>query len=224
MSQQLSIKEAERKAFRLSTSQDGLYDTFIGFFIVLMSIAPWLDENGMRTPWNIILAEGIGFAILLGILAIKKFVVAPRIGQVRYGAERKKRIKRLAIGMAIVFILTVALIGMTIRAIYFREPIFDKPFQTNFPLDIVHTGAGIFIFAIFSVIGYMNDYPRMYVYGLLFGFSYVVSTTLQDITGNPLYWPWALAGLGAAVTGLVLFARFLQAYPSPIDPTMNEKD
>jgi hypothetical protein len=222
MSNQMNLKEAERKAFRLSTSQDGLYDTFLGLFIMLLSITPWLDENGMRTPWNIILVEGIAFAILLGVLAIKKFVVAPRIGQVRFGAERKNRMKRLAIGMAIIFILTVVLFGMTVRAIYFGEPLVDKPIQSNFPLDIVHTGAGIFIFAIFSVIGYINDYPRMYIYGLLFGLGYVISTTLQDITGNPLYWPWALAGLCAAVTGLLLFTQFLQSYPVPKESALNE--
>ena len=218
----MNLKEAERKAFRLSTSQDGLYDTFFGLMIVLFSAMPWLDENGLRTPWNVILVESIGLLILLGVLVIKKYIVAPRIGHVRYGAERKKRMKRLAAGMGLIFVLTVALFGLTVRAIYFGEPLIDKPIQTNFPLDIVHTGAGIFIFAIFSLIGYMNDYPRLYVYGLLFGMGYIISTTLQDITGNPLYWPFTLAGLGAAVTGFVLFTCFLQSYPVPTESTLNE--
>ncbi len=213
--QPMSIKEAERKAFRLSTNQDGLYDIFIGAYIILLSAMTWLDENGLRTPWNVILVLVLGLLILLGITLTKKFIVAPRIGQVRYGVERQQRMKRLAIGMMIIFLLTVALFGMTISAIYFREPILKGTFEWAFPLDIVHTAAGIFIFAIFSVIGYMNDYARLYLYGFLFGLGYVVSTTLQDITGNPFYWPWALAGLVAVVIGLILFARFLRDYPLP---------
>ena len=214
----LRLKEAERKAFRLSTSQDGLYDIFIGSYIGLMSATPWLDENGLRTPWNIALTMTLGMLILLGVMLIKKFIVAPRIGLVRYGIDRKKRMKKLAIGMAVIFLLTLALFGMTVSAIYFREPIFKGSLEWSFPLDIVHTAAGIFIFAIFCMIGYMNDYPRMYLYGFLFGLGYVISTALQDITGNPLYWPWALAGLVAVIIGIILFIRFLREYPLPQEP------
>ena len=85
----LSVKEAERKAFRLSTSQDGLYDFFFGAYTILLSLMPWLDENGMRTPWNVILVMALGFLILSGVMLLKKFLIAPRIGQVRYGADRK---------------------------------------------------------------------------------------------------------------------------------------
>jgi len=214
----VNLKEAERKAFRLSTSQDGLYDIFIGAYIILMSATPWLDENGLRTPWNVILTMTLGMLILLGVTLIKKFIVAPRIGQVRYGAERKTRMRRLAMGMAVIFLLTLALFGMTLSAIYFREPIFNGSIEWSFPLDIVHTAAGIFIFAIFCMIGYMNDYVRLYFYGFLFGLGYVVSTALQDITGNPFYWPWALAGLVAVVIGIILFIRFLREYPPPQEP------
>jgi MFS family permease len=218
--QSLSLKEAESKAYQLSTSQDGLYDIFNGMLIILLSLTPWLDENGLHMPWNIILAEGLVFLILLAVLLAKKFVVAPRIGQVRYGVERKKRMKRLAVGMTIIFLITVALLAGTVSAIYYREPIFNGSIDWSLPLDPVHTAAGIFIFALFSVIGYVNDYIRMYLYGFLFGLGYVLSTLLQDITGNPLYWPWALAGLVAVIIGLILFVRFLRDYPLSQEPVL----
>jgi hypothetical protein len=216
----LSLKEAERKAFRLSTSQDGLYDFFFGTYIILLSLMPWLDENGMGTPWNVILVMALGLLILLGVLLAKKYVVAPRIGQVRFGAERKQRMRRLAIAMAIIFLITVVLFAMTVSAIYYREPIFQGSIEWALPLDPVHTMAGVFIFAIFSVIGYVNDYVRLYLYGFLYGLGYVVSTILQDITGNPFYWPMALVGLVVALTGLVLFLRFLREYPLPQEPVL----
>jgi MFS family permease len=213
----LSLKEAERKAFRLSTSQDGLYDIFIGAYIALLSTAPWLDENGLSSPWNVILIYILGLMIFLGVILLKKFVVAPRIGQVRFSPERKKRLRRLAIGMAAIFLLTLVMFGMTVSAIYFREPIFDGSIEWALPLDLVHTAAGIFIFTIFCLIGYVNDNARYYLYGFLFGLGYVISTVLQDITGDPFYWPWMLAGLVAVVIGLVLFVRFLREYPLPQD-------
>jgi MFS family permease len=218
--QLISLQAAERRAFRLSTSQDGLYDIFFGVLIILLSFNPWLDENGLRTPWNVILTEGLAFLILLGVLLAKKFVVAPRIGQVRYGHERKRRMKRLAMGMLITFLMTVVLFGMTLRAIYFGEPIFKGSIGWDLPFDLVHTAAGIFIFGLFSVIGYMNDYARLYFYGFLFGLGYVVSTALEDITGNPFYWPWTLAGLVPVIVGLVLFLRFLRDYPQTSEPVL----
>ena len=218
-----NVKEAERKAFRLNNSQDGLYDIFFGTYFALLSMMPWLDENGMRTPWNVILVLALGLLILIGAPLIKKFMVAPRIGHVRYGVDRKKRMKKLAVGMAVIFVLTLVLFGMTVSAIYLREPIFNGfngAVEWIFPLDIVHTAAGVLIFAIFSLIGYMNDYPRLYLYGFLFGLGYVVSTVLQDMTGNPTYWPGMLAGAVAAVIGIILFIRFLRDYPLPQEPVL----
>jgi MFS family permease len=217
MSQEIDLKAAERKAYRLSTSQDGLHDTFIGLFIVLLSIMPWLDENGMRTPWNVVLVLALGLLIQLGVLAAKKFVVAPRIGRVQYGVDRKKRMKHLAIGMGTIFLLTVAIFVLTISAIYFREPAVQGPLQSGLPFDIVHTGAGIFIIAIFSLLAYMNDHPRLYLYGWLFGIGYVVSTYIQDQTGSLFYWPWAIAGILVAIIGAILFSLFLKKYPIPVD-------
>jgi hypothetical protein len=204
----------------LSTSQDGLYDIFIGAYIVLQSAMPWLDGNGLRTPWNVILVLALGLLIFGGVILIKKFIVAPRIGMVRHGVERKKRLKRLSIAMMIIFALTLALFGMTVSAIYGGEPIFQQSIGWPFRLDLVHTAAGIFIFAIFSLIGYMNDYVRLYFYGFFFGLGYIISTALQDITGILFYWPWALAGLAAVIIGLLIFFRFLRTYPLTQDATL----
>lgn len=212
MAKNLSIKEAERRAYQLSTSQDGLYDVFLGLFILLESILPLLDENGLPFPWNLILIETLAFMILGGVFLGKKFLIAPRIGLVKFGSDRKKRLKRLAIGMAIIFLLTVGLFVLTLLGTR-RGSLLDSPIQWPYELDLVHTGAGIFILGIFSLIGYMNDHPRMYLYGALFGFGYILSTYIQDQTGTLFYWPFAISGLVVAIIGLTLFSRFLQKYP-----------
>jgi MFS family permease len=213
MSQILRLKEAERKAFRLSHSADGLYDAFLGLFIMLVSTLPWMDSTWLPSPWNVVLVEGIALICLLGVLAIKKFVVAPRIGQVRYGPYRKKRLKRLAAIMVIMVFITVILFGLTLSAIYLREPIWKNGPQWDLPLDPVHTAAGVFILGIFCLIGYMNDYPRLYLYGGLFGAGYIVSTTIDDLIGIPFYWPCTIVGVLVLMIGLILFSRFLKQYP-----------
>jgi hypothetical protein len=207
MSDVLSLKEAERKAFQLSNSHDGLYDIFFGVFIAALSSMAWLDENGLRTPWNFILVEAIGFAVLLGVLITKKFVVAPRVGQVRFGPERKKRIRQLAVVMGIAFALTVGLFLLTLTASQ-RGPV-----GQGFKLDIVHVGAGLFMWAVFSFIGWMKDFPRMILYGWIFGSGYVISTILQDLTAGLFQWPLAISGVIVTAIGVVIFVRFLEKYP-----------
>jgi hypothetical protein len=214
MHQVLSLKAAERKAFQLSNSQDGLYDVFLGTFIVALSSLGWMDENGLRTPWNVIAIEAISLIILLGVLATKKFVVAPRVGQVRYGPDRKKRFRQSAILLGIIFVLTVGLVALTLRA-NLRGPIFDGAIGWGLKFDIVHAGAGLFMWAIFSFIGWIKDFPRMILYGGMFGSGYFVSTLLQDQNGGLFQWPLAVAGLIVTVVGLVIFIRFFEKYPLP---------
>ena len=69
---------------------------------------------------------------------------------------------------------------------------------------------------------YINDYPRLYLYGWLFGGGYVLATYLQDLGGGSFYWPQTLAGLAAAIIGLVLFIRFLKEYPLPDEKASSE--
>ncbi len=227
MSQILNLKEAERKAFRLSHNEDGLYDSFLGLLIILLSVAPWLDSTWLPSPWNVVLLEGIALSIFLGVLATKKFVVAPRIGWVRYSPARKQRMKQLAITMLIIFIVTAVLFGLTLSAIYLREPIRKGTFQWGLKLDLVHTIAGVFILGIFCLIGYMNDYPRLYLYGGLFGAGYIVSTALEDFRGILFYWPWTITGALAVVIGLIIFGLFLKKYPklpeSALIPNQNKE-
>jgi hypothetical protein len=157
--------------------------------------------------------------ILGGVFLGKKFLVAPRIGLVKFGADRKKRLKRLAIGMAIIFLITVGLFVLTLLGTR-RGSILNTPIQCPYSLDLVHTGAGIFILGIFSLLGYMNDYPRMYLYGALFGFGYFLSTYIQDQTGTLFYWPWAISGLLVAIIGFTMFTRILQKYPLHHNPSI----
>lgn len=44
MSQQISLKEAERKAFR-SKYNDGLWDILLGCFFLMFAVAPYLSPT-----------------------------------------------------------------------------------------------------------------------------------------------------------------------------------
>ena len=223
MSKEIDLKEAERSAYRLSNSQDGLYDTYLGIYILILSTMPWMDAKGLQVPWNVILVLGSGFLVLGVALMLKKFMVVPRIGLVIHGKNRKKRLKKLSWIMSIFFLLTVGLFALTFIAAR-RGSILNTSIQWDSELDIVHTLAGIFIFGIFCLIGYMNDYPRLYLYGGLFGFGYILSTYLEDLEVLVYYWPWAAAGIIVGLIGILQFIRFMKDFPIPDEPAYEHKN
>ena len=223
MSKEINLKDAERNAYRLSNSQDGLYDTYLGVYILLLSTLPWMDAKGLQMPWNVILVLGSGFLVLGGVFIIKKFIVVPRIGLVVHGQNRKKRLKKLSWIMCIIFLLTVGLFALTFVATR-RGSILNTSIQWDFELDIVHTLGGIFVFGIFCIIGYMKDYPRMYLYGGLFGFGYILSTYLEDLELLAYYWPWAAAGVIVGLIGILQFIRFMKEFPIPDEPALENQN
>ena len=82
MSEKISLKEAERKAFR-STFLDGLNDILWGLTILSLAVSAILRES-IDPPWNYLPLIGvfvIGYPLYF---AGKKWVVNPRMGLVRF--------------------------------------------------------------------------------------------------------------------------------------------
>ena len=194
MSTNINLKEAEKTAYRLSTSQDGLYDVVQGLFIILLSFLTWMDANGLQTPWNVILIEGIGFLIYRGVLLGKKYLVVPRIGTVRHGKGRRKRLRGLFITMIVIFLITGSLVILTYLGTRGKS-ILDLNIGWDLGFYLVQTAVAFSIFGIFFLIGYFNDYPRIILYGALFGLGYFISTYLRDQFGTLFDWPMTAVGV-----------------------------
>lgn len=69
---------------------------------------------------------------------------------------------------------------------------------------------GVLVTLILSFCGYLIDFPRLYMYGILLGMSMGLTEALGDSVGSA-----ALLGLGCVslLMGLVLLVRFVQKYP-----------
>ena len=109
MSEPMSLKAAERKAFRLNF-KDGMLEIQFGLTLLLLGIAGWLGKNGLG-PWVFLVA--IALAIVLGgaIVIIKRKISMPRMGRVKYGQARNRRVRSLhwiIFGVVILSILVVA--------------------------------------------------------------------------------------------------------------------
>jgi hypothetical protein len=209
MPQKISLKEAERKAFRL-TFQDGLWDVLIGSFAAMFAIAPLLSVS-LGDFWSSAIFLPVWGLAYLIVWLLRKYVVRPRIGVVKYGPARVGRLKRLSLTL-LVGNLAVFALGI-VAAVNFGA----------FPSGFYPLILGLFLILGFSLAAYLLDFPRLYAYGLLLA--------LAPVVGEWLYANFSAAHHGfpltfgvtsgvMILTGIVTFARFVHHNPLPdVEPS-----
>jgi len=210
MSQQMSLKEAERKAFR-STYQDGLTDILWGLYLLLGNssaiILANLGVEGLKKyipMFTFLVVGGAGF------WAAKKYITTPRIGLVKFGPKRRKKMNRMRIVLAIAVVATFVLLLLTILGLF-------NPAGWEWPGWTVDVGFGVFVIFVCSYIAYTTDYPRLYLYGWLMGLSIPASVLLEEYAGITFPIAWVISGSIILVIGIITFIRFLRDYPLPTD-------
>ena len=204
MTQDIDLKEAERKVFQ-TRFDDGLWEILIGLFALYFVIAPFLSRP-LGDFWSsAILIPMMGIAVVL-VWLIRKYVVAPRIGFVKFGPLSITRLVKFVLAMLVINL--VAFILGIISAFRFAV----------MPGWAVNGIFGLVLSSFFFAAAYLLDFSRLYIYGLLFG--------LSPLFGEWLYTNWQVPhhglpvsfGLTAGIvllTGLVVFVRFLLDNPLP---------
>lgn len=206
MSEKISLKDAERKAFQ-STYLDGLNDMLWGSTILSLAISAILRES-IDPPWNylpLIAVFVIGYPLYF---AAKKWVVSPRIGLVKFAPRRQKKLSNVRW-----FLIVLVVITFVVFLIPFVNP--GAPVTVKGPYWLVDAVFGFFVVVLFSILAFALDQPRMYLYGVLLGLSMPFDVVLEYTTGwdFPLgLFPVAVVMLGV---GIISFTRFLRDYPLP---------
>jgi len=204
MSQQISLKDAERKVFK-STFTDGLWDIFLSFFVLQFAIGPFLSTI-MGDFWSSAMLIPILGVAYLAIWVVRKYVVAPRVGVVEFGAARKTRLKRFT--MIMLAINLIAFLLGIIAALRFPSMPAGGP-------NIIF---GLILLIVFSTAAYFLDFPRLYLYGLLTALAPQIGEWLYQNKGTLHHGYPIVFGTVAGImflTGLVTFVRFLANNPLP---------
>lgn len=222
MSQSINLKELERKAFR-STFQDGLWDIFLGLLLLNMGIGTMLGGMLGETEMSLMSLLGsmvplIAFAavVLLAFWAGKKFITTPRIGLVKFGPQRKAKMKNLRAVLFVSVLLGVIMLilgwaaftgnGLPWWVTEIPLPLYVWPLQT-----IIVFGLG----------AYFLDVTRFYAYGVLYGLPFPLGILLvenTDLTGlSSMAITFGVAAGVMMLIGVVLFVRFLRKYPLPAE-------
>jgi hypothetical protein len=212
VSEKLSLKELERKAFR-STFQDGLWDIFLGLLLLNMGGGTLLGGSGMSPLWSMVILTLFVGLVLLGFWAGKKFLTTPRIGAVEFGPQRRSKLRRVRVVLFLSVLMGVLMFLWGLGAWSGRLPYL----LAELPIPAYVWAVQCVV--VFSVAAYFMDVTRFYIYGVLYALPFPLgillahNTTLTGALSMAI--TFGTAGGILVLIGVVLFVRFLRRYPLP---------
>ena len=207
MNNEMSLKEAERRVF-VSFFQDGLVDIFLGLVFSQFAIAPFLSDK-LGDLWSSALFVPIWLLAMIGIWALRRYVVQPRVGVVRFGGWRRKRLLWYNVIMLV--------LGLGALVLGFLS--FDR-------FEILPEWAPMLRFSMmllvgFTLSGFFLNYSRLYLYGVLVAAAPAVGEWLwlnMGATHHGLPITFGFASGLMILVGLVQFVRLLRANPIASSP------
>jgi len=178
MSQNVNLKELERKAWR-SFYQDGLWDIFWGLMLLAMAISALLSDIGASEPVQL----GIMIALeALGILVLfvgKRRITVPRIGRVRFGPKRKRRLSKVRVVLAV-----SALVG---AALFVAGPVLTGKLSRSMTFEfILPAGWVVNCLVVFSLMAYFLDFSRLYLIGVLYALAVPLDVVQRELSSIDL--------------------------------------
>ncbi|MCU0644705.1 MAG: hypothetical protein MUC94_10640 [bacterium] len=203
----MNLNELERKAFR-STFQDGLWDIFIGILFTQFAIAPLLSARGFGDFWSSAALFPIYMMALAGVIVLKKYAVAPRLGMVRFNKTRKSKFKKLILMTNIILVIGI------IAGVLFVD-LSHLNIKWLFPATF-----SLILLIGFSAMAYWLDLTRFYLYGAMNGLAVVVGEALYQWAGASHHgFPVAFGVTSSMmiIIGIVLLVKFLRKHPKPTE-------
>jgi hypothetical protein len=209
MSQNISLKELERKAWR-SVFQDGLWDIYLGLLLMAMAVGAWMSDRGVPKVLHSAIYIGLMMLSMLVLWVGKRFITLPRMGHVKFGPKRKRARNKVRVILALSALVGVASLFLTIE----MEGNPNLAALLN-PRVLLPAAWVVNALLVFGLGAYFLDFDRLYVIGALYAVAIPLDILLSKYTGMTMTAPVAI-GVPAAIVlvmGTVVFTRFLRDYP-----------
>ncbi len=191
----INLKKIEKDSFAAFHHEHGLFDILLGLVFLWVSLGILFDFDTGPVLIIVILAISI---------AVKKHVILPRIGHVKFGKKREKSMAHV-----IMLLSFSVLMGTGILALSKLDIISGK----------VHIGAIIFpinILVVFGLMAWFLDYNRLYWYAMLLSGSVAGFEITKAVLGiNTGAYYIVGASLIIKLIGIKCFMKFLKKYPLP---------
>ena len=206
MSQNISLKELERKAWT-SYFQDGLWDIYLGLLLLAMAVSALLSDVGFSESWGMTILIGLEVLATLVLWVGKKLITVPRMGRVRFGPKRKAKLNwvRVVLLLSVLVGAGVFVAGLAVRS--------DRPEWLNAAFFLPAAWV-VNAIVVFSLGAYFLDFSRLYLIGVLYALAVPLDIMFRKFTDIDLsFLAFGAPAMVILIIGLVMFARFLRDYP-----------
>ena len=198
MVEDISLKEIQRKVY-MTFFQDGLWDIFLGLFIL-----GW----GLAILTDLAYLPGVTFiGLYFAIWGVKKRLTYPRIGYARFSETSRRRIttKFIILGVA------VLLVGVMVAVLWGTR---TRPQWLADYFPLIFNGI---LAAIVCFVAYWARVKRFYGYAVLIFLGAVFHLWLG------IEWEFGFIGAGGIIllTGLGVLIIFLRKYPKMVEEAQN---
>ena len=206
MSQNISLKELERKAWT-SSFQDGLWDIYLGLLLLAMAVWALLSDVGFSESLGMAIFIGLEVLAMLVLWAGKKIVTIPRMGRVRFGPKRKAKLNWVRV---ILFISVLVGAGVFVAGLATRA---NRPEWLNATL-IFPAAWMVNAIVVFSLGAYFLDFNRLYLIGVMYALPVPLDIMFREFTDIDLsFLAFGVPAVVILLTGTVVLIRFLRDYP-----------
>ena len=205
----IRLQDIERHSWRM-TNKDGLLDIVFGFLLLGACISAlvgmWETPDWLRLlSLSVIQFSGVGFMIWM-----RRRVVVPRIGHVKFAAKRTQRLRTMRIMLGACVAVTVLLVLATSLSNRLGFSLFGE--VGAWPVLGVVTAVVMIPIAAMAV---FLDYPRLLLHGSLFVIAEfcLLVLGLEDITPYAGFIVFGVGSLISFSVGIPIFARFVRSVP-----------
>jgi len=207
----LDLKSMERQSWKL-LQQDGLTDILFGAIFLSAAVVGVLDETPVADGIRIAVLAAIQFGGVIGMILLRRRYVAPRLGRVKFAAQRVRRTRMMRGFLALCVAVTILLVVLTSLS----GKLGFAPFGNLGALGVWLVISAVILVPI-GAIAYFLEYPRLLLYGMFLS----LAEFLHVVVELPEQLPFAAAyvqglfSLIAFATGITIFVRFLRSTPKP---------
>ena len=179
MSEQNLFKQVEQRTIQLINFEDGLWDLMLGLIFMALAVYP-LTRQWLGPEWNLVL-----FLVLLAVIVVvqqllRREVSGPRIGHVVPRRTPKSRL----VWVVLVLMVAATLVLVLVTLLQPAGPGSTLESQSVKPRSYtVEYVVLLALVALFSLMAYLFNVPRLYLYGWLIGLGNLGSVILSHQAG-----------------------------------------
>ncbi len=209
MSEITDFRKIQQRTQQLFNFEDGLWDMLLGMIFMSLAIYP-VTREFLGPEWNIVLFLGVLAILVVGQLAIRRAVSAPRLGYVR--PNRSPKMKLLLVFTVVMVLITFGLVLVTLLSPEVEPTVGGMTAEATGRSYLVEWIVVLVMGGLFSAIAYIFGVARVYTYGWLLGLANLASIYMEHNAGWTFQFPLAIAAGIIISIGIVYLLRFLAKY------------